>query len=190
MCLLSLASVGCQATVQTNFPATTEIPPTNNTTLPSTTPDPTHAPKPTSTEVSTDTPTPLPPTITAQPERLVASMDELIGVWRGYSSDINNIYMEFVDPPRAELSWERGGLMNKDQFSFEDGKITWGKVLYASSTPQECIENPKAIYEVYISFRGDQPEKLRFVLVGEDHCYDRQDFLDGNTLTWVGTEVP
>jgi hypothetical protein len=83
----------------------------------------------------------------------------------------------------------------REWWGFEDGILTFGDWVsgawvkpFTAST--DCINTPQATYEVYITYQGDQPEKLRFELVGEDHCTDRQTFLDGQTLTWVGTYPP
>ena len=100
------------------------------------------------------------------------------------------LYLELLASSRSNLWWEKGGLINSEWFTFKGGTLTWGKITFAESNPQECWDNPEATYEIYITYRGEQPEKLRFVLVGEDHCYDRQEFLDGNTLSWIGPEIP
>ena len=117
-------------------------------------------------------------------------MDELVGVWKGYWSNINLIMLEFSANKQSSQSLTGGQFAGSEWYDFKDGMLTWGKMIKPMNAAQECIDNPEATYEVYITYRGDQPEKLRFALVGEDQCYDRQDFLDGNTLTWVGTEAP
>jgi hypothetical protein len=184
--LMVVSLPGCQTTTQTTNPPPTEIPVQNTSVPPSATPASTDTPEPAPTE----TPILPTPTFTAQPERSVESLDELVGIWKGYWSDVNMIFTEFLDTSQAKLTWERGGLINTEWFTFENGLLTWGKITFAESNPQECWDNPEATYKVYITFRGEEPEKLRFVLEGEDHCYDRQEFYDGKTFTWVGTKIP
>jgi hypothetical protein len=185
--LFGFCLMGCQVE---NPVILTEPAPTETQIPPSATQAPTDTLKPTSTEIPTATPTPPEPTITAQAERLAESLDEFVGVWRGYWSDANMIYTEFMVSGQARLTWERGGVINVEWFTFENGTLTWGKITYAESNPQVCWDNPEASYEVYITKRGEQPENLRFKLISQDQCSDRKEFYDGKTFRWVGTEIP
>src|SRR4030042_1363612 len=180
--LLALFLSGCQTAEESASPQPTEILPTNTSVPPSATTAPTDTPQSTSPAVPTDTPTSAPPTSTAQPERLVKSIEELIGVWKGYWSDKKMILMEFKANKQYTQSLTNGDFAGSEWYDFKDGMFTWGKMIKPMNAATVCIDNPEANYEVYITFRGDQPEKLRFVLVGEDQCYDRQEFLDGKTL--------
>jgi hypothetical protein len=184
--LLVISVPGCQSAVQTTQPAPTEIPPANTPVPPSATPSPSDTPEP----VPSETPILPTPTFTAQAERSVESMDELIGVWKGFWSNINMIMLEFSANKQSYTSLTDGSFSGSEWYDFNDGMLTWGKTIKPMNAAQKCIDNPEATYEVYITYRGDQPEKLSFVLVGEDQCADRQELLDGNTLTWVGTEAP
>jgi hypothetical protein len=83
----------------------------------------------------------------------------------------------------------------KEWFNVRGGIFTFGAWVKEAwvepfSASTDCVNNPQATYEVYITYLDDQPEKLRFLLVGEDHCIDRQTFLDGQTLTWVKDYPP
>jgi hypothetical protein len=86
---------------------------------------------------------------------------------------------------QTELTWERdGSTLVVEWITIDNGLLTWGDIVRGDAIPTKCQENPAATYEVYLTRRGDQNEELRFVLVGEDHCYDRQEFFDGQTLRW------
>lgn len=188
--LLALFLPGCQTAEEPASPLPAEILPTNTPVPPSATTAPTDTPESTSTAVPTDMPTSVPPTNTAQPERMVTSIDELIGVWKGYWSDITLIEVEFKTNKQSTQRLTNGAFAGSEWYDFKDGMFTWGKHIQPMNATLECIANPQATYEVYITLRGNQPEKLRFVLVGEDQCGDRKDFLDGKTLTWVGAKIP
>jgi hypothetical protein len=184
--LLILSLPGCQSTVQTALPSPTEIQPVNTPVPPSATAAPTDTPEP----APSDTPILPTPTFTAQPERPVKSMDELVGVWKGFWSNVNMIMLEFSADKQSSQSLTGGQFTGSEWYDFKDGILTWGKMIRPMNAAQQCIDNPEATYEVFITYRGDLHEKLRFVLVGEDQCYDRQEFLDGKTITWIGTEAP
>ena len=99
------------------------------------------------------------------------------------------IMFEISFPGTAKLEFEKGGLIVKEWLTVEEGILSWGKITAdGGTTPTKCIDNPSATYEIYITGRGDQPESLRFVLVGTDNCADRQEFLDGKTMRWVPPE--
>jgi LysM repeat protein len=132
----------------------------------------------------------------AQPEQPVASRTELFGVWKGLWSANHNILMVFIPTMMPWVAFEEdveypGDDNGIEWFNVEDGIVTFGAWVGGAwvkpfSASIDCINNPQATYEVYItSYRGFAPKTLRFVLVGEDHCVDRQTFLDGQTLTWV-----
>ncbi len=180
LCLLLAPLVGCQAS-----PQATEPPPTETAIPRSPTPAPTNTPEPTATTVPSATPVPPTATITLSPEEPVTSLDELVGTWVGYWSDINLINMEFLNTSRSIVSFARdNSVLVRQFFTIENGILTWTSA-EGPSIASACLENPVATYEIYITRRGDQPASLRFALVGEDACVDRVELLDGNTLTWV-----
>lgn len=144
---------------------------------------------PTATQIPTEIPTLLPPTTTALLEHRVTTIDELVGVWRGrwdanylheFTSDGLSIvvFEQYLEPVEREL------------FTFEDGLFVWGDIIFTIGEPQECLDDPVATYEVYITYRGDQPESLRWVLVGEDNCEPRYKYLTVFPITWFGTTLP
>jgi hypothetical protein len=197
-----LALVACQTTPQTTQPSPTRIPPTNTSIPPSATPIPSrtsvpptfmplpsNTPKPTSTSMPTNTATPSGPTLTAQPERPVSSVDELIGVWKGFWQA--PMFQEFRPNGEASIYWaEYSEWLETELYTFDNGILTWGKITMPWGEPAICLDNPVAAYHVYVSYRGDQRISIHFELVGEDNCSDRKIFLDGKTQTWVGTTVP
>jgi hypothetical protein len=78
-----------------------------------------------------------------------------------------------------------GTTIVRERFSLESGRITWKKGAQGTAVGGECAANPVTTYDVFVTRDGSQPVALRFVLVGQDHCLDRQEFLDGKTLKWV-----
>ena len=182
--LLAISLASCQQVAQTTLPLPTQIPPTSTPVVPTDTPAMPNTPEPSPTA------TPVPPTatITAQAERPVESIDELVGVWQGSWSDLSIVLLEFKASKQSTQQVKGGGQFSGSEwYDFNDGLLIWGKHIKPMNAAQKCIDNPEATYEVYITYRGEQPEKVRFVLVGEDQCYDRQEFLDGKFLSFVGT---
>lgn len=180
ICLIVSSLAGCQ-TAATQPPS---LPPTTTALPPTSPPVPTDMPAPTPTPVPTDTPVLPTATITASPEQPVNSIDEVFGVWKGYWSDQNMILMDIGATGLVDLTFEKGQSILAAWITIENGIMTWGDFT-KGEIATKCRENPVATYEVYITHRGDQPESLRFVLVGTDNCWDRIEFLDGKTLRWV-----
>lgn len=117
----------------------------------------------------------------------MSSINELVGIWRGYWSDQNNVYFEMSGTGFAKV-FLLEDRYNPDQIiaylktTLDEGSlimVTTG----GASFPEACKQNPSANYEVYVTKRGGESAQLRFVLVGEDSCVDRQVFLDGQTLS-------
>ena len=146
-------------------------------------PQPTATPLPPTLTVIPPTPTPLPPTPALSPEALAGSITDLVGTWKGKWSDTTSIYQEFTGDGTYRVFFPNGDEISSGRFSFEGGQIRYVSVKGAAA--DRCVQNPSAIYEVYVTKRGDQSVKLRFVLVGEDNCVDRKEFLDGNTHSRV-----
>jgi hypothetical protein len=126
----------------------------------------------------------------------IASINQLYGVWTGLWSTDQNVFMEFIATMRPQVDIEDfcctlGDDTGREWFTVEGGILTFGAWVKEAwvkpfSASNDCVNNPQATYEVYITYPVDHSKRLRFVLVGEDHCIDRQTFLDGQTLTWVG----
>jgi len=129
------------------------------------------------------TQTSLPPTPALSPEVPVGSITDLVGTWKGRWSDTTSIYQEFTEDGTYRVFFPNGDEIGSGEFSFEGGQIRFEHV--EGAVAERCLQNPSAIYEVYVTKRGDQSVKLRFVLVGEDACVDRKEFLDGNTHSRV-----
>ena len=138
---------------------------------------------PTETPVPTAEPTLPPPTPTLSPEALAGSITDLVGTWKGRWSDTTSIYQEFTEDGTYRVFFPNGDEISSGRFSFEGGQIRYESVKGAAA--DRCVQNPSAIYEVYVTKRGDQSVKLRFVLASEENCVDRKDFLDGKTHTRV-----
>jgi len=139
-------------------------------------------PQPTATQLP-PTPTSLPPTPTLSPEAQAGSITDLVGTWKGKWSNTTSIYQEFTEDGTYRVFFPNGDEISSGRFSFEGGQMRFESVKGAAGDP--CLQNPSAIYEVYVTKRGDQSVKLRFVLASEDHCGDRKEFLDGKTHTWL-----
>ena len=58
-----------------------------------------------------------------------------------------------------------------------------GNILHFLKSPRECPGAEEATYEVYVSNMGGKPDKLYFLLVGEDGCANREQALNGKILT-------
>jgi hypothetical protein len=112
------------------------------------------------------------------------SIEDVAGTWRGRWSDVALLNLELQDTGSYRLFWMDGTTIARGRFSVEGGQLTWGRA-QGTAIGGECAANPAATYEVFVTEEGGQPVTLRFVLVGEDHCPDRQEFLDGKTLEWV-----
>lgn len=113
-----------------------------------------------------------------------SSIEDVVGTWRGSWSDSAVLRVTFQSTGSYRLFFEGGDTIARGQFSVESGILTWGRH-QGTAIGGDCAANPAATYEVFVTKEGNQPVALRLVLVGEDHCPDRQDFLDGKTLKWV-----
>jgi len=205
---VNLLTACSKATEPRSEPTTQVVLPTElltaaQVTATQTLPSPTNSPRPT----LADTSFPIVPTLNNQQEQAVTSIDELIGKWLAVTGPDANIVLYFLDNGLSLAGFERRELNYAEWFNFEDGIITWGPmtswpswpidttlltwgdVISEPNTSRDCQTNTEATYEVYIVYKGAQPEKLRFVLDGEDHCIHRQTFLDGQSLTWLGREI-
>jgi hypothetical protein len=112
------------------------------------------------------------------------SIEDVVGTWLGRWSDAASLNMQLNESGSYRMFWTDGTTIARGQFSVESGIFTWGRNQGTAVGPA-CAADPVATYEVFVSREGSQPVALRFVLVGEDHCPDRQEFLDGKTVKWV-----
>ena len=120
----------------------------------------------------------------ANNEVQAGSIEDVAGTWRGRWSDVAQLNMELGEAGSYRMFWMDGTTIARGQFSVESGLFTGGKGQGTAVGPA-CAANPVATYEVFVTKEGSQPVALRFVLVGEDHCPDRQEFLDGKTVKRV-----
>lgn len=189
--LLSVLLAACQSQELAGPASTGPDQPTQTTgPAPSTTPAATTqvpAELPTATIVPTETPVPETPTPSLSEEIAVNSIEELVGIWRGYWSDQNNVYFEmngngFAKVYLLEDRYNPDQIIGYLKTTLDEGSLTI-VTTGGASVAEACKQNPAANYEVYVTKRGDESALLRFVLVGEDSCVDRQSFLDGMTLT-------
>jgi hypothetical protein len=123
--------------------------------------------------------------IAAPPKETAASPEDVVGTWRESWSDTSQLNMELNERGSARFYWMDGTTVARDRYSVESGLITWTGGAQGTAVGPACAANPVATYEVFVIREGSQPVALRFVLVGEDHCPDRQEALDGKTLKWV-----
>ena len=137
--------------------------------------------EPTATLEPTAEPTSLPPTPAIAPENLAASMQELAGTWKGRWSDTTSVNMKIRETGDFKVLFPDGQVISTGRFSFEDGKMNFLNSSGEASDP--CTQ--AVTYEVYVTRSSEYPAFLRFVLVGEDKCVDRKDYLDGKTLKWM-----
>jgi hypothetical protein len=112
------------------------------------------------------------------------SIEDVVGTWRGRWSDVAQLNMELNEFGSYRMSWMDGTTIARGQFSVESGLFMWGKH-QGTAIGGDCAANPVATYEVSVTKEANQPVALRFVLIGEDHCPDRQEFLDGKTVKWI-----
>jgi hypothetical protein len=163
----------------TEAPVTLEVtqpPAPTATALP---PEPTV--EPTATLAPTAKPTPLPPTPAIAPENLAADIQELAGTWKGRWSDVTSVNMQIRETGDYKVFFPDGQVISTGRFAFEDGMMNF---LNSSGEVSDPCRQP-ATYQVYVTRAGDHTAFLRFVLVGEDQCVDRVDYMDGKTLQWV-----
>lgn len=153
------ATNGPQPAVTQPAPTATSLPPT-----------PTSLPP-------TQTPAPL-PSPTLLPEELASTNADIVGTWKGWWSDKTSVYLEIKDGTIFRTLFPNGNEIARGYYTFEDGLFTFR----TDSGPNSGYCDPHADYEVYVTKQADQPIALRFVLVGEDDCVDRKEYLDGKTL--------
>jgi hypothetical protein len=127
---------------------------------------------------------------TVSPEALAVSLDELVGIWKGYWSDRTPVYFEIKEGGRYRTFFPSGNLLSggneisKGNVSFENSMLIFLSVS-GNDAAEACLKNPRAEYMVYVTKQGDKSIQLRFELVGEDNCVDREVYLNGSTLTAV-----
>jgi hypothetical protein len=145
--------VACAKTAEiASFPPTPmTIQITETQTLPSRTNTPIPAPA--------DVSIPVASTLSDQPERAVASIDELIGRWLAVTGQDANVVLELQAKKQSYACFERRELNYTELFNHEGGILTWGDMItsqylsdpYPPNASTDCINNPEATYEVYIT---------------------------------------
>ncbi len=140
---------------------------------PAATPEPPTAIPPTSIPPTAIPPTDPPaPTAPAAPvEALVASMDELAGLWwftgcpckAQFNPDGSYTILARANEPPEAIG----------NFTLDAGKVTW-----VTSDPL-CKDLPAATYEAYVTRQEGKLVSLRLQLVGTDACAMRVDAFKG-----------
>lgn len=136
--------------------------------------------EPTATQEPTQAPTPLPPTPEIVPENLATSIQDLSGIWKGRWSDTTSVNMQIRDTGDFKVFFPDGQVISTGRFVFEDGKMNFLNSSEEAGDP--CTQ--AVSYQVYVTRTSDHPAFLRFILVGEDKCVDRKDYMDGKSLKW------
>ncbi len=119
------------------------------------------------------TATSAPPTATFSPEVLAVKPDDVIGVWQ-FNFQGEKMLMEFTKDGFVNVGWEgdRTGA-SREKYIFENSQLHFP--VGSSKGCDVTLETiPEATYEVYVAKQGDQPVRLRFVLVGDDLCANRK----------------
>ncbi len=125
--------------------------------------------------------TSAPPTATFSPEALAAKPDDVIGVWQ-FNFQGDKMLMEFTKDGFVNVGWEgdRTGA-SREKYTFENSQLHFPAGSSGGcDVTLEAI--PETTYEVYVAKQGDQPVRLRFVLVGDDLCANRKASLANKTL--------
>jgi hypothetical protein len=120
--LLTACRKAATSTAEPSTPALTptSLPTATQVTATQTLPSPTNTPRPT----PADTSIPVAPTLTNQPERAVASIDELMGMWLAVTDPDANIVLYFLDNKLSLAGFESRALGYAEWFNFEGGVIT------------------------------------------------------------------
>ncbi len=110
------------------------------------------------------------PAPTLAPEMPISSLEDVVGAWQisvGYDLIVWQILPD-------------GSFIVDDNTSRGTLAVEGSQVHFL--TESFCPSAQEARYEVYVVKQADKPVRLRFVLVGEDGCVDREDALAGETL--------
>ncbi len=175
----------CQAgpTPAPAAPPPTSPPPTATAVPASPTPAPTSTPLPPSptplppSPTALPTPTPPPPTATPTPEMPMTGVADIVGLWVVNYGGSRWQY-KFLADGHTTLTDAGGIAVGSDTFVVEGQKLR-----FLSRTP-DCPQTPElGYYEVYVTKRGDQSERLRLVLVGYD-CPDRKRAFSTSLVPW------
>ena len=139
----------------------------------------------------------------------VERIGELIGSWADGDKQI-----EVQVISQADLSWGTG-LMRMhgtpmpggsgwdcdvyEWFTFDRGQLIWGDTTFpCASNPwltwgyeQNWIDNAIAHYDLFITYHGNQPDTLRFVLEPfEDNSPERKEYLTDDFFHWGEALAP
>jgi hypothetical protein len=117
----------------------------------------------------------FPPPPTPAPiisEVRITSEDAIVGKWVG-EYDGEPLQVEFVADHSMVVRWVGvdGPPISVDPIKFEDDLLV--------TETEGCGTGS---YEVYATYEGDKVVKLRFVLIGEDACEEREGTMAGKTF--------
>ena len=119
----------------------------------------------------------LPPVPFTPAELPVSRLKDVLGTW-----------MLTLEGEPSLIEFQEDGLYNLrtkgNLTAVERGDYgLLGNLLHFLKSPRECPGAEEATYEVYVSMKDGKPNKLYFLLVGEDGCANREQALNGKLLT-------
>ena len=119
----------------------------------------------------------LPPVPFTPAELPVSKLKDVLGTW-----------MLTLEGDPALIQFQQGDLYNLGRegnlTAAERGEYSLsGNLLHFLKSPRACPDAEEATYEVYVSKKDGKQDNLYFLLVGEDRCANREQALNGKTLT-------
>jgi hypothetical protein len=138
---------------------------------------------PTSTPLP-PTSAPLPPTPTLGPEKPITSINDVTGSWLMRVQGEWYI-ITFKEAGRYLVGFEGNlGAVGQGDYTIEGNNLLFLTSAGPDAGAGACSSPAmaKATYQVFVVKVGDTPVQLRFVLVGEDLCPDRNEAMVGKTL--------
>ena len=121
--------------------------------------------------------TDLPPVPFTPAELPVSRLEDVLGTW-----------MLTLEGDPSLIQFQEDGIYNLGRegnlTAVERGEYSLsGNLLHFLKSPRECPGAEEATYEVYVSKKDGKPNKLYFLLVGEDSCANREQALNGKLLS-------
>ncbi len=121
--------------------------------------------------------TELPPVPFTPAELPVSRLEDVLGTW-----------MLTLEGDPSLIQFQEEGFYNlgskENLTTVERGEYNLsGNLMHFLKSPRECPGAEEATYEVYVSKMDEKPNKLYFLLVGEDGCANREQALNGKILT-------
>jgi hypothetical protein len=111
-------------------------------------------------------------------EALASLQPQLYGIWY---EPTYSIFIQFSGglsgPGAAKVYQGLDTLIATANFSFDAGKLIWGKSDYCNDAP--------ATYEITLILENDTVVAMRAKLIGDDACSGRKDTLNGLTYKRV-----